>query len=145
MFSWLFFAAAQGLEFNMSLFSVQIGTPGEYKLCMLQFWVPPTGPKDSVVVLGVDEIGTIDVQDLHPKKPAATETQAEEAAEIAEEETAEVGDEQIPPQPAAKEEMHTSTNVSKTALTPGALVKETQEHTIVKEKVHKTGGATDKA
>lgn len=89
----------------------QIASPGEYKLCMLQFWVPPEGPKGNVVVLGVDEIGTVVVQDLKARKPPAGPAQAEKAAEAAELEMAELRRENLllPVVPVANEQAKSST------------------------------------
>lgn len=77
----------------------QIASPGEYKLCMLQFWVPPDKLTGDVVVLGVDDIGTVVVHDLpKPKSPESAET-AEKAAADAEMEASTVAGQTMQPLP----------------------------------------------
>lgn len=41
---------------------------------MLQFWIPPEGPRTDALILGVDEIGKVSVINLHPSKAPAAET-----------------------------------------------------------------------
>ncbi|RQX67379.1 rhoptry neck protein RON6, partial [Toxoplasma gondii CAST] len=42
--------------------NIQVPMPGSYKLCMLQYWRPPDSkPTDNVFIMGIDEIGTLDV------------------------------------------------------------------------------------
>ncbi|KAL8271226.1 hypothetical protein Esti_004887 [Eimeria stiedai] len=64
-----------------------VAFPGEYKLCMLQFWIPPEKLKGDVIVLGVDEIGSVRVQEVQAARRPATAVQAERAAEAAERES----------------------------------------------------------
>ncbi|KAL8433029.1 hypothetical protein ACSSS7_004169 [Eimeria intestinalis] len=64
-----------------------VASPGEYKLCMLQFWMPPEKLKGDVIVLGVDEIGSVRVQDVQAARRPVNAVQAETAAEAAEKET----------------------------------------------------------
>ncbi|KAL8432313.1 hypothetical protein Efla_000897 [Eimeria flavescens] len=76
-----------------------VASPGEYKLCMLQFWVPPEKLKGDVIVLGVDEIGSVTVVDAKTVRRAPPDTsEAEKAAEAAELETVklEEGPQQLP-------------------------------------------------
>ncbi|XP_026193695.1 uncharacterized protein LOC34617854 [Cyclospora cayetanensis] len=68
------------LENGVIFENIQIRSPGEYKLCMLQYWIPPRSPKGEVIVLGVDEIGTVLVQDITHVQKQISQKEAEAAA-----------------------------------------------------------------
>lgn len=70
------------LEQGVLFENIQVPQPGNYKLCMLQYWRPPESkPSDNVFIMGIDEIGTLEVlqqpdadtlkqvQGLHKKTP----------------------------------------------------------------------------
>ncbi|KAL8455306.1 hypothetical protein Emag_000890 [Eimeria magna] len=92
-----------------------VASPGEYKLCMLQFWMPPDKLKGDVIVLGVDEIGSVKVQDVQAARRPANVAQAETAAAAAEKETAALEVMQPLPlhKPGELEEKETETSASK--------------------------------
>ena len=47
----------------VALTRLQVEEPGNYKLCLVQFYKPPeAGPQDNVLVLGSDDIGTLRVK-----------------------------------------------------------------------------------
>ncbi|OEH78256.1 hypothetical protein cyc_00732 [Cyclospora cayetanensis] len=84
------------LENGVIFENIQIRSPGEYKLCMLQYWIPPRSPKGEVIVLGVDEIGTVLVQDITHVQKQISQKEAEAAAAAAQREAAEVSREVRP-------------------------------------------------
>ncbi|KAL8448161.1 hypothetical protein Emed_003974 [Eimeria media] len=93
----------------------RVASPGEYKLCMLQFWMPPDKLKGDVIVLGVDEIGSVRVQEIEAARRPANAAQAETAAAAAERETAALDVMQPLPlhKPGELEEKETETAASK--------------------------------
>ena len=99
---------------------------------MLQYWIPPQGEKGKVVVLGVDEIGTVTVEDLKTGQRTSTPQKAEKAAEAAaeavEQETARWRESKMLPNPIASNKEEEEEPISTEKLNTSNILVEEKRH-----------------